>query len=61
MIRTKANGTGDVVQAVRHIRKINAQIRQLQGIRPDEVFEVANLQVPYALAEYVHKWRDFLS
>ena len=57
MIRTKGEpGTGDVVQAVRHIRKINAQIRQLQGIRPDEVFEVAkNLQVPYALAEYVHK------
>ena len=57
MIRTKGEpGTGDIVQAVRHIRKINQQIRNLHSIRDDEVFEAAKeLQVPYRLAEYVHK------
>ena len=56
MIRTKGEpGTGDVVQAVRHLRLINQQIRQLQNMREDEVYDAAKqLQVPYALASYVH-------
>ena len=57
MIRTKGEpGTGDIIQAVRHIRMINQQIRQLQNLREDELYHAAKeLQVPYALAEYVHK------
>lgn len=57
MIRTKGEpGTGDVVQAVRHMRKINAQMRQIQSMRGDELFEQAKvLQVPYDLILYVHE------
>ena len=56
MIRTKGEpGTGDVVQAVRHIRKTNAQIRRITSMRNDELFEEAKqLQVPYELVQYVH-------
>lgn len=56
MIRTKGEpGTGDVVQAVRHIRKMNAQIRRITSMRKDELFEEAKqLQVPYELVQYVH-------
>jgi pyridoxal 5'-phosphate synthase pdxS subunit len=57
MIRTKGEpGTGDVVQAVRHLRLIMKQIRQLQGMREDELFQAAKeLQVPYDLVESVHR------
>lgn len=57
MIRTKGEpGTGDIVQAVRHMRLINQQIRQLQNMREDELYQAAkDLQVPYELAYYVHK------
>ena len=57
MIRTKGEpGTGDVVQAVRHIRKINSQIRKVTTLSEDELFEEAKtLQVPYNLLLYVHK------
>ncbi|MDY5365514.1 pyridoxal 5'-phosphate synthase lyase subunit PdxS [Mitsuokella jalaludinii] len=56
MIRTKGEpGTGDVVQAVRHMRKINAQIAALTAKREDELFEAAKaLAVPHALVRYVH-------
>lgn len=56
MIRTKGEpGTGDVVQAVRHIRKMNAQIRRITSMRNDELFEEAKQrQVPYELVQYVH-------
>ncbi len=56
MFRTKGEpGTGDVVQAVRHIRLINQQIRQLQSLREDELFNAAKeLQVSYELVKYVH-------
>lgn len=56
MIRTKGEaGTGDIIQAVRHMRRITQQIRQLQNLRPDELFQAAKeLQVPLDLAEYVH-------
>ena len=56
MIRTKGEpGTGDVVQAVRHMRKINAQIAALTAKREDELFEAAKaLAVPYALVQHVH-------
>jgi pyridoxal 5'-phosphate synthase pdxS subunit len=56
MIRTKGEpGTGDVVQAVRHLRLIQQQIRQLQNMREDELFHAAKeLQVPYELVSYVH-------
>ena len=56
MIRTKGEpGTGDVVQAVRHIRKMNSQIRRITSRRNDELFEEAKqLQVPYELVQYVH-------
>lgn len=56
MIRTKGEpGTGDIVQAVRHMRKINTQIAELASKRSDEVFEAAKkLEVPYDLALYVH-------
>ena len=56
MIRTKGEpGTGDVVQAVRHMRKINSQIAKAVSLREDELFEAAKeLQVPYDLVVYVH-------
>lgn len=56
MIRTKGEpGTGDVVQAVRHMRKMNAEIRKVVSKREDELFEEAKqLQVPYELVKYVH-------
>ena len=56
MIRTKGEpGTGDVVQAVRHMRKINSQIEKVVSLREDELFEAAKeLQVPYDLVVYVH-------
>ena len=57
MIRTKGEpGTGDVVQAVRHMRAMNAEIRRIQNLRADELFEAATqLQVPVDLVEYVHE------
>ena len=57
MIRTKGEpGTGDVVQAVRHMRKINSQIAKVVSLREDELFEAAKeLQVPYDLVLYVHE------
>ena len=56
MIRTKGEpGTGDVVQAVRHMRNMNSAIAQSKGMREDELFEAAKqMQVPYELIEYVH-------
>jgi len=56
MIRTKGEpGTGDIIQAVRHMRLINQQIRHLQSLREDELFHAAkDLQIPYDLAHYVH-------
>lgn len=56
MIRTKGEpGTGDVVQAVRHMRKMNSEIRRIVSMQPDELFEAAKqLQVPYDLVLYVH-------
>ena len=56
MIRTKGEpGTGDVVQAVRHMRKMNAEIRKIVSMRDDELFEAAKqLQVPYDLVQFVH-------
>ena len=56
MIRTKGEpGTGDVVQAVRHMRKINSQIAAITSLRDDELYEQAKqLQVPYELVKYVH-------
>ncbi|MCR4945063.1 MAG: pyridoxal 5'-phosphate synthase lyase subunit PdxS [Clostridium sp.] len=56
MIRTKGEpGTGDVVQAVRHMRKMNSEIRKIVSLREDELFEEAKkLQVPYELVSYVH-------
>ena len=57
MIRTKGEpGTGDVVQAVRHMRKMNSEIAKISSMRKDELFEAAKaLQVPYELVEFVHK------
>lgn len=57
MIRTKGEpGTGDVVQAVRHRRKMNSEIAKLVSMREDELFEAAKqLQVPYDLVQYVHE------
>ena len=57
MIRTKGEpGTGDVVQAVRHMRVMNAEIRRIQSLREDELFEATKqLQVPVELVEYVHE------
>ena len=59
MIRTKGEpGTGDIVQAVRHMRKMNSAIAQLKGMREDELFEAAKqYQVPYELVQYVHENR----
>lgn len=55
MIRTKGEpGTGDIIQAVRHIRKITSEIRWLTSLAKDELYEAAkNLAVPYALLQYV--------
>lgn len=57
MIRTKGEpGTGDIVQAVRHMRKMNSVIAQIKGMREDELFEIAKqLQVPFDLVAYVHE------
>ncbi|MBQ1335480.1 MAG: pyridoxal 5'-phosphate synthase lyase subunit PdxS, partial [Selenomonadaceae bacterium] len=58
MIRTKGEpGTGDVIQAVRHMRAINKQMKELTVLREDELFEAAKAyQVPYTLVKYVHKY-----
>ena len=57
MIRTKGEpGTGDVVQAVRHMRKMNQEIARLTSMREDELFQAAKeLQAPYDLVQYVHE------
>ncbi len=57
MIRTKGEpGTGDVVQAVRHMRAMNAEIRRIQNLREDELFEAAKqLEVPFDLLRQVHE------
>ena len=57
MIRTKGEpGTGDVIQAVRHMRRMNSEIAKIAAMREDEFYEEAkNLRVPYDLIEYVHK------
>jgi pyridoxal 5'-phosphate synthase pdxS subunit len=57
MIRTKGEpGTGDVIQAVRHMRAMNAEIRRVQNLREDELFEAAKqLQVPLDLLRYVYE------
>lgn len=57
MIRTKGEpGTGDVVQAVRHMRKMNSEIRKITTMQKDELYEEAKqLQVPYELVQYVHE------
>ena len=57
MIRTKGEpGTGDVVQAVRHMRMMNQEIARLTSMREDELFQAAkDLQVPYDLVQYVHE------
>lgn len=57
MIRTKGEpGTGDVVQAVRHMRKINVEMRRVQSLRKDELFEAAKeYRVPVELINYVHE------
>ena len=56
MIRTKGEpGTGDILQAVRHMRKMNSEIAKLTSMREDELFEAAkNLQVPFELVKFVH-------
>lgn len=56
MIRTKGEpGTGDIVQAVRHMRKMNSEIAKLTSMREDELFKAAkNLQVPFELVKFVH-------
>ena len=56
MIRTKGEpGTGDVVQAVRHMRAMNSEIRRVQNLRADELYEAAKqLKVPVHLLRYVH-------
>ncbi|WP_288724718.1 pyridoxal 5'-phosphate synthase lyase subunit PdxS [uncultured Treponema sp.] len=57
MIRTKGeSGTGDIVQAVRHMRKMNSEIARIVSMREDELFEAAKqLQVPFELVQYVHE------
>ena len=59
MIRNKGEpGTGDIVQAVRHMRKMNSEIARIASLRPDELFEAAKeLQVPFTLLQYVHENR----
>ena len=56
MIRTKGEpGTGDIVQSVRHIRKMNSEIAKIVSMREDELFEEAKqLQVPFDLVKFVH-------
>jgi hypothetical protein len=56
MIRTKGEpGTGDIVQAVRHMRMMQAEIRRLTSLSTDELYEAAKeLRVPYELAKFVH-------
>ncbi len=56
MIRTKGEpGTGDIIQAVRHMRRMNADIARIASMREDELYEAAKqLQVPYELVQYVH-------
>ena len=57
MIRTKGEpGTGDIVQAVRHMRKMNSEIAEIVSMRTDELYEAAKkLEVPYDLVQYVHE------
>ena len=57
MIRTKGEpGTGDIVQAVRHMRMMNSEIRKIQSMSEDELFNEAKvLQVPFELVQYVHE------
>ena len=57
MIRTKGEpGTGDVVQAVTHMRKMNSEIAKIKSMREDELFEAAKqLQVPFELVQFVHE------
>ena len=57
MIRTKGEpGTGDIIQAVRHMRKMNSAIAKITSLRTDELYEEAKqLQVPFELVEYVHE------
>lgn len=57
MIRTKGEpGTGDIIQAVRHMRMMNREIARISSMREDELYQEAKeLQVPYELVEYVHK------
>ncbi len=57
MLRTKGEaGTGDIIQAVRHMREMNAQIKNVKAMREDELFQAAKeLQVPYELIKYVHE------
>lgn len=57
MIRTKGEpGTGDIIQAVRHMRKINAEIRRVQSLLEEELFDAAKkLEVPYDLIKFVHE------
>ena len=57
MIRTKGEpGTGDIVQAVRHMRKMNSELARIVSMREDELFEAAKqLQVPFELVQYVHE------
>ena len=59
MIRTKGEpGTGDIIQAVQHMRKINAEIARVASLQKDELFEAAKeLRVPYDLVQYVHEHR----
>ena len=59
MIRTKGEpGTGDIIQAVQHMRKINAEIARVASLQKDELFEAAReLRVPYDLVQYVHENR----
>ncbi len=56
MIRTKGEpGTGDIIQAVRHMRAVNSEIRRIAGLQSDELYETAKqLQVPIDLVKYVH-------
>lgn len=57
MIRTKGEpGTGDIVQAVRHMRMMNSAIAKIKGMRADELYEEAKqLRVPFELVQYVHE------
>lgn len=59
MIRTKGEpGTGDIIQAVRHMRKMNSEIAKIAALREDELYEEAkHLRVPYELVQYVHDYK----